>query len=113
MKDAQKELNSIIPSAVEYIRRDFYQSNIDKYRKYFDEWYDNLTEIQLEFWKKKNGWTNMLTKKNYKEFISLVRKMREAQKQWRDGDPFDFTETELAKRMQESEREVDEWLKKM
>lgn len=47
------------------------------------------------------------------DFASLVRKMREAQKQWRDGDPFDFTETELAKRMQESEREVDEYLKKM
>ena len=55
----------------------------------------------------------MLTEKNYKEFVSVVRKMREAQKQWRDGDPFDFTETELAKRMQESEREVDEYLKKM
>lgn len=27
----------------EYVRRDFYRSNIDKYRKYFDEWYDNLT----------------------------------------------------------------------
>lgn len=37
----------------EYIRRDFYWSNIDKYRKYFDEWYDNLTEIQLEFWEKR------------------------------------------------------------
>lgn len=55
----------------------------------------------------------MLTEKNYKEFVFLVRKMRKEQKQWRDGDPFDYTETELAKRMQESEREVDEYLKKI
>lgn len=40
----------------EYIRKDFYLSNIYKYRKYFNEWYDNLTEIQLEFWQKRmNG----------------------------------------------------------
>lgn len=51
--------------------------------------------------------------KDYKEFVSLVRKMREAQKQWRDGDPFDYTEVELAKRMDETEKEVDEWLKKL
>jgi hypothetical protein len=49
----------------------------------------------------------------YAEFASLVRKMREAQKQWKDGDPFDGTEMELAKRMQEAEKEVDEYLKKM
>ena len=53
----------------------------------------------------------MLTEKDYKEFVSLVKRMRKAQKQWRDGDPFDYTEVELAKRMQESEREVDEYLK--
>ena len=53
----------------------------------------------------------MLTEKDYKEFISLVKRMRKAQKQWGDGDPFDYTEVELAKRMQESEREVDEYLK--
>ena len=46
-------------------------------------------------------------------FISLVKRMREAQKQWKDGDPFDGTEMELAKRMCEAEREVDEYLKKM
>lgn len=46
-------------------------------------------------------------------FISLVRRMREAQKQWRDGDPFDYTEVELAKRMDETEKKVDEWLEKM
>lgn len=47
------------------------------------------------------------------DFTSLVRKMREAQRQWKDGDPFDGNETELAKRMCESEREVDEYLKRM
>jgi hypothetical protein len=46
-------------------------------------------------------------------FISLVKRMRDAQKQWGDGDPFDCTEVELAKRMCEAEREVDEYLKKM
>ena len=45
--------------------------------------------------------------------FSLVKRMREAQKQWKDGDPFDGTEVELAKRMCESERKVDEYLKKM
>lgn len=48
-----------------------------------------------------------------KEFVSLVKRMREAQKKWKDGDPFDGSETELAKRMCEAEREVDECLKKM
>ena len=51
--------------------------------------------------------------KEVTEFVSLVKRMREVQKQWRDGDPFDYTEAELAKRMCESEREVDEYLKKM
>ena len=37
----------------EYIRRDFYRSNLEKYRKYFEEWYENLTETQLEFWVKR------------------------------------------------------------
>lgn len=49
----------------------------------------------------------------YKEFVSFVRRMREAQKKWKDGDPFDGSETELAKIMCEAEREVDEYLKKM
>lgn len=48
-----------------------------------------------------------------REFVALVKKMREAQKQWGDGDPFDCTEVELAKRMCEAEKEVDEYLKKM
>ena len=34
----------------EYIRQDFYRSNIDKYRKYFDMWYNNLTDTQLYFY---------------------------------------------------------------
>lgn len=46
------------------------------------------------------------------DFISAVGRLRESQKQWGEGDPFDCTEVELAKRMQESEREVDEYLKK-
>lgn len=37
----------------EYIRRDFYRSNLDKYRKYFDEWYSNLTSIQLDSYVKR------------------------------------------------------------
>ena len=49
----------------------------------------------------------------FSNFVSFVRRMREAQKQWKDGDPFDGTEMELAKRMCESERKVDEYLKKM
>ena len=49
----------------------------------------------------------------FSNFTSLVRRMREAQKQWRDGDPFDCTEIELAKRMDETEKKVDEWLEKL
>ena len=52
------------------------------------------------------GWLDGL-----EEFVSLVKRMREAQKQWKDGDPFDGAEMELAKRMQETEKEVDEYLK--
>ena len=51
--------------------------------------------------------------REFEEFKELVKRMREAQRQWRDGDPFDGTEVELAKRMQEAEKEVDEYLKKM
>lgn len=53
------------------------------------------------------------TIEEYFEFVSLVKRMREAQKQWKDGDPFDGAEMELAKRMCEAERDVDEYLKKM
>ena len=51
--------------------------------------------------------------KEVTDLLSLVKMMRDAQKQWKDGDPFDGTEVELAKRMCESERKVDEYLKKM
>ena len=51
--------------------------------------------------------------REFEEFKELVKRMREAQKQWKEGDPFDYTEVELAKRMCEAEREVDEYLKKM
>ena len=47
------------------------------------------------------------------KFVSMVNEMREAQKQWKDGDPFDGSETELAKKMCDAERKVDEYLKKM
>lgn len=49
----------------------------------------------------------------YKDKFELVKQMRKAQKQWRDGDPFDYTEVELAKRMDETEKAVDEWLEKL
>lgn len=53
MTQAEKSLK-------EYIRRDFYNSNIDKYRKYFDDWYNNLTDIQLYYWKKTYERRNLL-----------------------------------------------------
>ena len=34
----------------EYIWQDFRKSNIPKYYKYFDEWYNNLTDIQKYYW---------------------------------------------------------------
>ena len=37
----------------EYIRKDFNWSNLGKYRKYFKEWYKNLTDNQIEFWVKR------------------------------------------------------------
>ena len=57
--------------------------------------------------------TMMTHEEEFEEFKELVMRMRDAQKQWKDGDPFDGAEMELAKRMQEAEREVDEYLKKM
>ena len=50
---------------------------------------------------------------HYEEFKRLVAQMRKAQRQWQGADPFDGTEMELAKRMCEAEREVDEYLKKI
>lgn len=34
----------------EYIWQDFRKSNIPKYYKYFDEWYNNITDIQKYYW---------------------------------------------------------------
>ncbi len=34
----------------EYIWQDFRRSNIPKYYKYFDEWYNNLTDNQKYYW---------------------------------------------------------------
>ena len=34
----------------EYIWKDFRESNLSKYYKYFDSWVDNLTETQIYFW---------------------------------------------------------------
>ena len=34
----------------EYIWQDFRKNNITKYYKYFDEWYNNLTDNQKYYW---------------------------------------------------------------
>lgn len=57
----------------------------------------------------------MLAEKDYTEFISLVKKMREAQNRldMHTGDePMDFIDM-LFIEQREAEREVDEYLKKM
>lgn len=61
-----------------------------------------------------------LTKKDYKEFISLVKRMREAQTTERKWGIVNFkTEEdkvacgEAIRQMYQLESEVDEWLKKM
>lgn len=33
-----------------YVWQDFRKNNILKYYKYFDEWYNNLTDIQKYYW---------------------------------------------------------------
>lgn len=33
----------------DYLRTRFYQSNISKCRKYFEEWVSNLTATQIEY----------------------------------------------------------------
>ena len=56
-----------------------------------------------------------LTKKDYKEFISLVKRMRQAQNRvdmLADGEDIEFVDM-LCIEQREAEREVDEWLKKM
>ena len=76
----------------------------------FDEEYSGLDKdsFLIGFREAYNALTAL-----YKDKFELVKQMRKAQKQWGDGDPFDYTEVELAKRMYETEKKVDEWLKKM
>lgn len=76
----------------------------------FDEEYSGLDKdsFLIGFQEAYNALTAL-----YKDKFELVKQMRKAQKQWRDGDPFDYTEVELAKRMDETEKEVDQWLEKM
>lgn len=35
----------------EYLRKEFTWNSHKKYHKYFEEWFDNLTDYQLEFYK--------------------------------------------------------------
>lgn len=76
----------------------------------FDEEYSGLDKdsFLIGFQEAFNALTAL-----YKDKFELVKQMRKAQKQWRDGDPFDYTEVELAKRMDETEKAVDEWLEKL
>ena len=57
-----------------------------------------------------------MEEKDYKEFISLVKRMREAQNYWWNDTDIFVTEEEvdnLRLKMEQLESEVDEWLKKM
>lgn len=57
----------------------------------------------------------MLTEKDYKEFVSLVKKMRESQNRvdmLAGGEDIEFVDM-LCIEQREAEREVDEYLKKM
>lgn len=74
----------------------------------FDEEYSGLDKdsFLIGFQEAYNALTAL-----YKDKFELVKQMRKAQKQRGDGDPFDYTKVELAKRMNEAEKEVDEWLK--
>lgn len=36
----------------EYLRKRFYQNNHVKYRKYFEEWVNNVSNIQLMYFEK-------------------------------------------------------------
>ena len=56
-----------------------------------------------------------MTKKEYDGFITLVKKMRDAQNRvdmLADGEDIEFVDM-LCIEQREAEREVDEWLKKM
>lgn len=35
----------------EYLKQRFYRDNIFKYHKYFEEWFSNLTDTQLFYFK--------------------------------------------------------------
>lgn len=35
-----------------YLRERFYKNNHDKYRKYFDEWVNCITETQIDYFEK-------------------------------------------------------------
>ena len=55
----------------------------------------------------------MLTEKDYEEFVSLVKRMREAQKEWESQPSFKWGDTDLFNTLRKLEKEVDEYLKKM
>jgi len=38
-------MNSVLH---EWLRNEFYNSNLSKYKKYFDEWVNNVTESQID-----------------------------------------------------------------
>ena len=66
-----------------------------------------------------DGWylkeCNMLTEKDYKEFVSLVKKMRDAQERAEmitGEEDINFIDMLFVER-REAEREVDEYLEKM
>lgn len=60
-----------------------------------------------------NGIFEGFWKSKFFELASVVKKMRKCQRQWRDGYPWDCTHVGLAKNIHETEKEVDEYLKKM
>lgn len=49
------------PELEEYLRRMFYRDNHPKYRKYFEEWFNNLTPNQIHgaklwyYWEQSNN----------------------------------------------------------
>lgn len=49
----------------------------------------------------------------YREFVDLVKRMREAQKEWVSQPSFKWGDTDLFNILRKLEKEVDEYLKKM
>ena len=47
----------------EWLRIEFYKSNIPKYKKYFDEWINNITENQIDGFEQQR--IGQLTKNKY------------------------------------------------